>query len=71
VSGGNRSERGAETQQILSSIVQTARLRELDPRDVLVDLLRSPQLIGGCDRGVQSDSRAPDCRIDPVYLALP
>ena len=43
VSGGNRSERGAETQEILSSIVQTARLRELDPRDVLVDLLRSPQ----------------------------
>ncbi len=43
VSGGNRSERGAETQEILSSIVQTARLRDLDPRDVLVDLLRSPQ----------------------------
>jgi transposase len=43
VSGGNRSVRGAETQEILSSIVQTARLRELDPRDVLVDLLRSPQ----------------------------
>ena len=43
VSGGNRSERGAETQEILSSIVQTARLRELDPRDVLVDLVRSPQ----------------------------
>lgn len=42
VSGGNRSERGAETQEILSSIVQTARLRDLDPRDVLVDLLRSP-----------------------------
>jgi transposase len=43
VSGGNRSERGAATQEILSSIVQTARLRDLDPRDVLVDLLRSPQ----------------------------
>lgn len=43
VSGGNRSERGATTQEILSRIVQTARLRELDPRDVLVDLLRSPQ----------------------------
>jgi transposase len=43
VSGGNRSERGAETQEILSSIVQTARLRDLDPRAVLVDLLRSPQ----------------------------
>lgn len=43
VSGGNRSERGAATQEILSSIVQTARLRDLDPRAVLVDLLRSPQ----------------------------
>jgi transposase len=43
VSGGNRSERGAETQQILSGIVQTARLRDLDPRDVLVGLLRSPR----------------------------
>jgi transposase len=43
VSGGNRSTRGAETQEVLSSLVQTARLRDLDPRDVLVDLLRSPQ----------------------------
>jgi transposase len=43
VSGGNRSPRGAETQQILSSVIQTARLRDLDPRDVLVDLLRAPQ----------------------------
>lgn len=42
VSGGNRSTRGAATQEILSSVVQTARLRGLDPRDVLVDLLRSP-----------------------------
>lgn len=43
ISGGNRSERGAATQEILSSFVQTARLRDLDPRTVLVDLLRSPQ----------------------------
>ncbi|MEW6321702.1 MAG: IS66 family transposase [Acidobacteriota bacterium] len=43
VSGGNRSARGAETQQILSSVIQTARLRDLDPRDVLVELLRAPQ----------------------------
>jgi transposase len=42
VSGGNRSTRGAATQEILSSVVQTARLRDLDPRAVLVDLLRSP-----------------------------
>src|SRR5262249_15616911 len=42
VSGGNRSPRGAETQQILTSVIQTARVRDLDPRDVLVDLLRAP-----------------------------
>ena len=43
VSGGNRSVRGAETQQILSSVIQTARVRDLQPRDVLVELLRAPQ----------------------------
>jgi transposase len=42
VSGGNRSTRGAETQQILSSVIQTARLRDLEPRDVLIDLLHAP-----------------------------
>lgn len=31
VSGGNRSSRGAETQQILSSVIQTARVRDLHP----------------------------------------
>jgi transposase len=45
VSGGNRSPRGADTQQVLSSVVQTARLRDLQPRDVLVDLLRARQPI--------------------------
>ena len=43
VSGGNRSARGAATQQILASIVHTARLRRLDARAVLVDLLRARQ----------------------------
>ena len=45
VSGGNRSSRGAETQQVLSSVVQTARLRDLDPCGVLVDLLRAREPI--------------------------
>ena len=45
VSGGNRSPRGAGTQEILSSVVQTARLRDLDPRRVLVELLRAPKPI--------------------------
>jgi transposase len=45
VSGGNRSSRGAQTQQILASVVHTARLRRVDTRDVLVDLLRARQPI--------------------------
>jgi transposase len=43
VSGGNRSSRGAATQQILASVVHTARLRRVDTRDVLVALLRARQ----------------------------
>lgn len=43
VSGGNRSARGANTQQILTSVVQTARLRRLEPRRILVDLLHARQ----------------------------
>jgi transposase len=42
VSGGNRSPRGADAQQILASLVHTARLRHLDAREILVDLLRAP-----------------------------
>lgn len=45
VSGGNRSRHGADTQQILASVVHTARLRHLGVRDVLVDLLRARQPI--------------------------
>jgi transposase len=42
VSGGNRTTHGAATQQILTSVIQTARLRGLPPQDVLVDLLHAP-----------------------------
>ena len=42
VSGGNRTPHGAATQQILTSVVQTARLRGLSPRRILVDLLHAP-----------------------------
>lgn len=45
VSGGNRSTRGAGAQQVLSSVMQTARVRDLDPCDVFVDLLRAPRPI--------------------------
>jgi transposase len=43
VCGGNRSPRGADTQQILASVVRTARQRDLDVTDVFVALLRAPQ----------------------------
>jgi transposase len=45
VSGGNRSPRGAATQQILASVVHTARLRHVDTRAMLVNLLRARQPI--------------------------
>jgi transposase len=40
--GGNRSRRGADTQQVLASILRTAHQRGLDPTDVLTTLLRAP-----------------------------
>lgn len=40
--GGNRSRRGADTQQILASILRTAHQRGLDSVDVLTALLRAP-----------------------------
>ena len=43
--GGNRSRRGADTQQVLASILRTAHQRGLDPTDVLTTLLRAPALI--------------------------
>lgn len=43
VCGGNRSPRGADTQQVLTSVVRTAHQRQLDASQVLVDLLRAPR----------------------------
>ncbi len=40
--GGNRSRRGADTQQVLASILRTAHQRGLDTTDVLTTLLRAP-----------------------------
>ena len=45
VCGGNRTPRGAQTQQILASVVRTARQRRLDLDDVFSTLLRAPQPI--------------------------
>jgi transposase len=40
--GGNRSMRGAQTQQILASVLRTAQLRSLDVTDLVTTLLRTP-----------------------------
>jgi len=40
--GGNRSSRGADTQQVLVSILRTAHQHGLDSSDVLTTLLRAP-----------------------------
>jgi len=39
---GNRTWNGAETQQILASILRTATQRGLDASDLIVEMLRSP-----------------------------
>jgi transposase len=40
--GGNRTRRGADSQQVLASVLRTADQRGLDPTDVLVALLTAP-----------------------------
>jgi transposase len=40
--GGNRTWKGAETQQILATFLRTACQRGLDPTDLLVQIQRSP-----------------------------
>lgn len=45
VCGGNRSARGAATQQILASVLRTLDQRGLDPADVFTPLLRARQPI--------------------------
>ena len=43
VCGGNRTRRGADTQQVLASVVRTVHQRQLDLHAVLTPLLRAPQ----------------------------
>ena len=42
VCGGNRTRRGADTQQVLSSVVRTARQRGLDVPGLFAEMLRAP-----------------------------
>jgi transposase len=41
--GGNRTARGAQTQQVLASVLRTAQQRGLDTTDLLATLLRAPR----------------------------
>ena len=45
VCGGNRTRRGANTQQVLASVVRTARQRGLDLRALITEMLRAPGLV--------------------------
>lgn len=40
--GGNRSNRGAETQAVLMSLLRTAHHKDLDPRSLFTTILRAP-----------------------------
>jgi transposase len=43
VCGGNRSSRGAQTQEVLASVLRTIRQRHLDASPIFATLLQSPQ----------------------------
>jgi transposase len=43
--GGNRTARGAQTQQVLASLLRTIQQRELDAAALLTDILRAPEPI--------------------------
>jgi transposase len=45
VCGGNRSTRGAHTQEVLASVLRTIQQRQLDAAVIVPDLLRSPRPI--------------------------
>ena len=43
ICGGNRTPRGAQTQQVLASVIRTARQRFVDLTELFTTLLRSPR----------------------------
>ena len=43
--GGNRTRKGADTQQVLASVVRTARQRNLDLPALFAAMLRAPDSI--------------------------
>ena len=42
VCGGNRTRKGADTQQVLASVVRTARQRDLDLLAEIATMMRAP-----------------------------
>ncbi len=43
VCGGNRTRKGADTQQVLASVMRTTRQRNLDPRSLITTMLYAPE----------------------------
>ncbi len=43
VCGGNRTRKGADTQQVLASVMRTTRQRNLDPRSLITTMLCAPK----------------------------
>jgi len=41
--GGNRTRQGARTQQIMMSVIRTARQQNIDPVELMVEARRSPE----------------------------
>ena len=45
VCGGNRTRKGADTQQVLASVLRTARQRHLDLPDLIATMLCAPESV--------------------------
>ena len=43
ICGGNRTRKGADTQQVLASLMRTARQRNLDPCSLITTMLCAPE----------------------------
>lgn len=75
--GGNRTEKGARAQAVLSSILATARQQGKNPLDVLIDLLVSPDkskvldVVPPCPERARSPGRRKQAVVsDPDRTAL-
>ena len=67
VCGGNRTRKGADTQQVLASVVRTARQRNLDLPALFATMLRAPDSIVPDAFGLPpppASSAAPNERVD-------